>query len=103
MPVLPGMPVMTLRRSPGRTRGLIHLTADASGGRLRLDEQPFERMVEIPVIDDVLEVPDDLARLDVERERRVVIEVLLVVAAEHELRRRRRDRRADVKRFSSGS
>src|SRR3954471_19464460 len=27
MPVLPGMPVMTWRRSPGRTRGLIHATS----------------------------------------------------------------------------
>ena len=33
------------------------------------------------MIDDVLEVPDDLARVGVERERRVVVEVLLVVAA----------------------
>ena len=53
-------------------------------------------MIEIPVIDDVLVVPDDLAGVGVEGERRVVIEVLLVVAAERELRRRDRDRRADV-------
>jgi hypothetical protein len=33
-------------------------------------------MIEIPVIDDVLVVPDDLAGVDVERERRVVVEVL---------------------------
>src|SRR6185503_16124006 len=61
-----------------------------------VDEQTLERMVEIPVVDDVLEVPDDLARVGVERERRVVIEVLLLIAAEHVLRRGRRDRRADV-------
>ena len=53
-------------------------------------------MIEIPVIDDVLVVPDDLAGVGVERERRVVIQVLLVVAAEDELRRGDRHRRADV-------
>jgi len=31
MPVLPGMPVMTLRRSPGLIFGLIHATSFASG------------------------------------------------------------------------
>ena len=45
----------------------------------RVDEQALERMVEIPVIDEMLVVPDDPPCLDVERERRVVIEVLLVV------------------------
>ena len=102
MPVLPGMPVMTLRTSPERTRGLIHCTALRIGRDGRVDEQALERMVEVPVIDDVLEVPDDLARVRVDRERRVVVEVLLVVAAEHELRRRRRDRRADVQAVQLG-
>ena len=88
---------MTLRRSPGA-----HPRVDpahrrrVSGAHGGVDEQPLERMVEIPVIDDVLVVPDDLAGVGVERQRRVVVEVLLVVAAEHELRRRRRHRRADV-------
>ena len=31
MPVLPGMPVITLRRSPGFKRGLIHVTSLGSG------------------------------------------------------------------------
>ena len=57
---------------------------------------PLERMIEIPVIDDVLVVPDDLAGVGVNGERAVVIEVLLVVAAERELRRGDRHRRADV-------
>jgi hypothetical protein len=53
-------------------------------------------MVEIPVIDDVLVVPDDLAGVGIERERGVVVQVLLVVAAQDELRRGDRHRRADV-------
>ena len=40
-----------------------------------LDQQALERMIEIPVIDDVLVVPDDLAGVGVERQRRVVVEV----------------------------
>ena len=96
MPVLPGMPVTTLRRSPGSNaridpRDLARIRRDG-----RVDEQPLERMVEIPVIDEMLVVPDDLAGLGVERERRVVIQVLLVRAAENELRGRDRHGRADV-------
>src|SRR5690606_17112537 len=63
---------------------------------LRLDQQALERVIEIPMVDDVLEVPDDLAGIPIERERRVVVEVLLVGPPEHELRRRGRHRRADV-------
>ena len=96
MPVLPGMPVITRRRSPGRTRGLIHATSLGVGRNGRVDEQPLERMIEIPVIVQMLVVPDDLAVGRVQRQRRVVIEVLLVDAAQDELRRRDRDRRADV-------
>ena len=44
----------------------------------------------------VLVVPDDLAGVGVEREGRVVVQVREVGPAEHELRRRRGDRRADV-------
>ena len=62
----------------------------------RVDQHALERMIEVPMIDGVLVVPDRLARRGPQRERRVVIEVLLVVAGEHELRRRRRDRGADV-------
>ena len=53
-------------------------------------------MIQIPVIDDVLVVPDDLAGVGIQGERAVVIEVLLVVAAEDELGRGNRDGRADV-------
>ena len=59
-------------------------------------------MIEIPVIDDVLVVPDDLAGVGVNRQRAVVIEVLLVVAAERELRRGNRHRRADVDQVQLG-
>ena len=69
-------------------------------GRERgVDDQPLERMIEVPAVDDVLEVPNHLARAHVERERRVVVEVLVVVAREHELRRGCGDRRADVDPF----
>ena len=38
-------------------------------------------MIEVPVIDGVLVVPDRLAGLGAQRERGVVVQVLLVVAA----------------------
>ena len=88
------MPVTTLRRSPGLSRGLIH------GDFLRirrdrgLDQQPLEGMIVIPVIDDVLVVPHDLAGVGVQGQRGVVVQVGLVVAGEDELRRRNRHRRA---------
>src|SRR5687767_3215138 len=59
-------------------------------------------MVEVPMIDGVLVVPDELASLQSKCKRRVVIEVLLVVAGEHELRRWRGDRRADVDEIEPG-
>jgi hypothetical protein len=37
-------------------------------------------VVEIPVIDDVLVIPDNFAGVGVDRERAVVIEVLFVIA-----------------------
>ena len=61
-----------------------------------VDQEALERVVEIPVVVHVLVVPDDLARITVQRERRVVVEVRQVGAAEHVLRRRRGDRRTDV-------
>ena len=76
MPVLPGMPVTTLRRSPGRSLGLIQVTCARIGRHGGIDQQPLERMIEIPVIDDVLVIPDDLSGVGVQRQRRVVIEVL---------------------------
>ena len=53
-------------------------------------------MIEIPVIDDVLVVPRELAGVGVNGQRAVVVEVLHVVAGEDELGRRNRHRRADV-------
>ena len=96
MPVLPGMPVITLRRLAGLQARIDPRDLARFGRDRGVDEQPLERMIEIPVVDQMLVVPDDLAGRGIERERRVVIEVLLVVAAEDELRRGNRDRRADV-------
>jgi hypothetical protein len=59
------------------------------------DQQPLERVVEIPVVDHMLVVPDNPAGLPVERQRGIVIKVLQVITAEQELRRRDRDRGAD--------
>ena len=66
------------------------------GRHRRVEQDPLERMVEIPVVVQVLVVPGDLAGVGVERERRVVVEVGLVGAAEHELRCGRTHGRADV-------
>src|SRR5690606_28810632 len=63
-------------RLPGYARddvahlALPHARADPSDGvRVRrdgrLDQDPLERMIEIPVIDDVLEMPHDLAGIRV--------------------------------------
>ncbi len=63
-----------------------------SGGRCngRIDQQTLEWMIEIPVIDDVLKVPDDLAGIDIESQRRIVIQMRLVDATEQEFRCRYR-------------
>src|SRR5688572_15076645 len=53
-------------------------------------------MVEVPVIDCVLVVPDRLAGFGPQRERRVAIEVLLVIAGDHEFGRWGGHRRTDV-------
>ena len=76
--------MITLRRSPGLSLGLIHNTSRGFGRYRGIDEQAFERVIQIPVIDDVLVIPDDLAGVGIQRQRGVVIEVLLVVAAQHE-------------------
>ena len=52
-------------------------------------------MVEVPVVVQVLVVPADLARVGIQGERRVVVQVLLVRAVEHELGRGGSDRGAD--------
>src|SRR5262245_37443345 len=53
-------------------------------------------MIQIPVIDDVLVVPGDLARVRVQRERGIVVEVLVLIPAQGEFRRRYRNGRADI-------
>ena len=66
-------------------------------GRHRgVDQQALVGMVEIPVVVQVLVEPLDLAGVGVQGEGGVVVEVRVVDAADHELRGRRRDRRADV-------
>ena len=59
-----------------------------------IDEQAFEGMVEVPVVVQVLVEPPNLAGLDVESQRRVVIKVLVLHPAEQELGRGRGDRGA---------
>ena len=88
--------MITLRTSPRSTRGLIQSTASGVRRHRGVDEQPFEGVVEIPVVVQVLVVPDDLAGVGVEGQRRVVVEVREVGAAEQELRGGRGDRGADV-------
>ena len=66
------------------------------GRHRRVDQQPLIRMVQVPVVVEVLVIPADLAGIAVDGERRVVIEVLVLDTAEHELRRRRGHGRADI-------
>ena len=96
MPVLPGHARDDLARLAAAHAGIDPLHRVRIRCDDGIDEQPLERMIEIPVIDDVLEVPDDLARIGVECQRRVVVEVLLPVAAEHVFRCGRGHRRADI-------
>jgi hypothetical protein len=74
LPLLPG----TQPRVDPAHRALL-------GGHGGIDQQPLERVVEIPVIDHVLVVPHDLAGIGVQRQRAIVIEVLEIFAAQHEL------------------
>ena len=57
---------MTLRRSPALILGLIHITSRAIRRDGGIHENSFEWMIEIPVIHDVLVVPDDLAGVGVQ-------------------------------------
>ena len=63
---------------PGDLRGV--------GGDGGVDQDAFEGMVEIPVIDDVLVIPDDLAGVGIDGQRAVVIQILFVVAGQQEFR-----------------
>jgi hypothetical protein len=60
---------------------LIQLTREESGETGGIDQQALEGMIEIPIVDDMLVIPNNLVGLRVRRERRVVIEILLVVAS----------------------
>jgi hypothetical protein len=61
-----------------------------------VDQQTFEWVIEVPVVVQMLVIPDDLTGVGVEGERRVVVQMRVVRTAHQELRRRRGDRRADV-------
>ena len=74
MPVLPGMPVSTLRTSPGLMLRVDPGTWPAPA-RPRCRRDALERVVEVPMVDDVLVVPHDLAGVRVQRERRGVVEI----------------------------
>ncbi len=54
----------------------------AGGRHLGVDEDAIERVVEVPMIDDVLVVPHDLAGVGVQSQRRGVVEIGLVVAGQ---------------------
>ena len=96
MPVLPGNARDHLALLAGAHARIDPRDLARIGSDGRVDEQALERVIEIPVVEQMLVVPIDLAVAGIERERRVVVEVLLVDAAKNELRRGNRDRRADV-------
>ena len=55
------------------------------------------------MIDNVLVIPFELARVGVKSERAVVIEVLLIVSGKQEFWRGRSYRRPDINKVSEGS
>ena len=94
----------------GLARNAGHHLADLAGLNVRVDpahrvgvgrhrgveQDALEGVVEVPVVVHVLVVPPNLAGIDVEGQRGVVVEVRVLDAAEHELGGRRGDRRALV-------
>ena len=68
----------------------------------RVHQDALERVIEVPVVVQVLVVPHDSARVGVERQRRVVVEMRQVGPAQHELRRRRGHRRPHVDQVQLG-
>src|SRR5262249_26917538 len=52
----------------------------------RIDKQALERMIEVPMIDDMLIIPDDLSRIRIQGKRRIVVEMFVFVAAKYKLR-----------------
>ena len=96
------MPVRTRRSSPRLQPRVDPAHRGRVGPDRRVDEQTLERMVEVPTVVQMLVVPDYLPRVGVQRQGRVVVEVGLVDPAEHELRRRRGDRRPEVDQVQLG-
>ena len=80
------MPVSTLRTSPWLDPRVDPAHLVRVGRHRGVHEDALEGMVEIPVVVQVLVVPADLAGVDVEGQRRVVVQVRVLDAAEHELR-----------------
>ena len=78
--------------------------ADVGGAwrHSRVDEQALEWMIEIPMIHEVLVVPDHLAGVGIQRERRVVIEVRELISSKHELWGWRGYRCSDVEQIELG-
>ena len=112
---LPGLPVQRiddagLAGNPGHDpAGLAGLDAGVDPGdlaRIRrdggVDQEPLERMVEVPTVVQVLVVPDDFAGVGVEGQGGVVVEVLVVDSAQHELGGRRGDRGPHVDQVQLG-
>jgi len=66
MPVLPGMPVITLRRSPGLSFGLIHTTSRALGVTAVSTSNRSNGWSRSQWIHDVLVVPHDLPGVGVQ-------------------------------------
>src|SRR5206468_3736943 len=67
-----------------------------------VDEQSFERMIKVPMINDVLVVPHDLPCIRVQSERRVVIQVLVIISRKHEFWRGSRHGRSNVEHVQLG-
>ena len=81
-PVFPGMPVITLRTSPARNRGLIQLMASRSGATTVSTSSRSNGWSMSQWSIQVLVIPAHLAGVGVERNRRVVVEVLEVRASQ---------------------
>src|SRR5262245_66451192 len=56
-------------------------------------------MIEVPMIDDVLVVPNDLPVVRIQSQRGVVVQVCEIVSRQHEFRSGGRDRRPNVKKI----
>src|SRR5262245_38081551 len=59
-------------------------------------------MIEVPMVHDVLVVPDDLSRVCIQGECRIVIQMFVVIPAQNEFRRRYRHRSSDIDKIQLG-